>query len=65
MRHDVVDGFLFAVFEEADVLLGELCHQLGEEVEGIGLVLSICIGAADDIDYAANDIGLGQGLEEL
>lgn len=64
MRHDVVNGLLLAVLEEADVLLRELSYHLGEEVERVGLVLGICICAADYIDYAPNGVGLSQGLEE-
>ena len=64
MRHDVVNGLVLTVFEEADVLLRELSYQLGEEVEGVSLVLGICICAADYIDYASNSVRLSQGLEE-
>ena len=64
MRHDVVNGLLLALLEKADVLLRELSYQLGEEVERVCLVLGICICAANHIDYASNNVGLSQGLEE-
>ena len=38
--------------------------HLGEEVERIGLVLLVSIGAADDPDNAADHLRLGEDLEE-
>ena len=59
--HDCVEGLFFALLEEADVfLLRELSQELTEEVEGVGLVLRVGVGAADDINDASDDIRLRQ-----
>lgn len=64
MLHQVVEGLLLSVLEEARVLFRELVDHLGQEIEGVVLVLGVFISAADDLDDFLHDIGLCQNLEE-
>ena len=64
VRHEHVDGLLFAALKERILLLTELGDDLREEVHGVDLVLRVCIHAADDLNDLFERLRLRQQLEE-
>lgn len=64
MHEKGVHGLVFALLEEANILFGELIDQLGEEIEGVGLILHVCISGTDNLDNTADHLRLNQHLEE-
>ena len=64
MLEERVHGLIFAIFEEAWLLVIELVDHLSKEVQRVWLVHLISIGANDDVYNALDHVGLGQDLEE-
>ena len=50
--------------EERILLLTKLSDDLSQEIQGVDLVLRVCIHAADNLNNLLEDLRLSQQLEE-